>query len=99
MGTMPYISKDEESYHFTAPGEKHQARWTAQAIYTLKIGLFHQQFKLTEKEVSAVKNIKKLCDQVLYQALFLSQIAVCAPHVDLELLKILGKDECYQPVL
>ena len=59
MGTMPCISKDEESYHFIAPIATHRARWMAKTIYILKIGLFHEKFKLTKKEASAVKSMNK----------------------------------------
>ena len=35
---------------FKAPAGLHPARWMANAIYSLKIWIFRQQFKLTEKE-------------------------------------------------
>ena len=88
-----------KSYLFIAPGATHRARWMAKAIYTLKIGLFQKQFKLTKNKASAVKSMNKFVIKCNTKPWFLSQIAVCAPCVDLELLKILAKEECYQPAL
>ena len=99
MGTIPCTSKDEESYHFIAPGTTHRARWMAKAIHTLKIGLFHKQFILTKKEASAVKSMYKFVVKCYSKQWFLSQTSLCVPRVDLELLKILAKEECYQPAL
>ena len=35
---------------YRAPGAIHHARWMAKAIYSFKIFLFRDQFKLTKKE-------------------------------------------------
>ena len=67
----------------------------AEAIYTLKIRLFHEQFKLNKKEASAVKSMNKFVVKCYIKPWFLSQIDVYALHVDLELLKMLAKEECY----
>lgn len=40
--------------HFRAPGAFHHARWMAKIIYCLKIWLFYQQFKLTQRENNAL---------------------------------------------
>ena len=71
----------------------------AKAIYTLKIGLFHEQFKLTKNEASAVKSMNKFVIKSYIKPWFLSQISLCVPRVDLGLLKIFAKEECYQHVL
>ena len=59
LGAMPNSQSNKKSYYFIAPGATHRARWMAKAIYTLKIGLFSDQFQLTPKEKSAVKAINQ----------------------------------------
>lgn len=58
----------EQSYRFRAPGAYHLARWMAKVIYSFKIYLFRDQFKLTPKEA---KNLTEFC-------LFASHIYVTA---------------------
>ena len=99
LGAMPKSQSNKKSYHFIAPGATHPARWMAKAIYTLKIGLFSDQFKLTPKEKSAIKAINQFVVKCYIKPWFLSRIAVCAPCVDLALLKMLTSEECYHPVL
>ena len=99
LGAMPKSQSNNKSYHFIAPGATHRARWMAKAIYTLKIGLFSDQFKLTPKEKSAVKAINQFVIKCYIKPWFLSRIAVCAPRVDLALFKMLAAEECYHPVL
>ena len=96
LGAMPNSKK---SYYFIAPGATRRARWMAKAIYTLKIGLFSDQFQLTPKQKSAVKAINQFVIKCYIKLWFLSRIAVCAPRVDLALLKMLAAEECYHPVL
>jgi len=69
------------------------------AIYSFKIGLFQDQLKLTAKEKAAVKSINQFVIRCYIKPWFLSCIAICAPRVDLELLKLLASEECYQHVL
>jgi hypothetical protein len=62
------ISVHEQPYRFRAPGAYHMARWMAKVIYSFKIYLFRDQFKLTPKEA---KNLTEFC-------LFASHIYVAA---------------------
>jgi hypothetical protein len=48
----------EKGISFTAPAGLHRARWVAKTIYSLKLYLFREQFKLTKREE---RNSRKLC--------------------------------------
>ena len=49
MGVTP-----PRSIHFMAPGPMHHARWMTKVLYSLKVWMFHQQFKLTEKKITTI---------------------------------------------
>ena len=52
------ISVGEQPYRFRASGAYHMARWMAKVIYSFKIYLFRDQFKLMPKEA---KNLTEFC--------------------------------------
>ena len=43
---------------FRVPGANHQARWMAKVIYTFKVWMFRNQFRLTSHEQ---KGLRDLC--------------------------------------
>ena len=45
LGSVP-----ERGIQFMAPGATHHARWVAKVIYSLKICMFREQFRLRKKE-------------------------------------------------
>jgi len=49
--------EDDREVSFRAPGAMHHARWMAKAIYALKLYLFHNQFKLTQRECNNTKDL------------------------------------------
>ena len=53
MGVTP-----PRGIHFMAPGPMHHARWMSKVLYSLKVWMFHQQFKLTDKENN---NLLQMC--------------------------------------
>lgn len=67
----------------------HRARWMARAIYSLKIYLFRQQFKLTKFEQKALERIIKFILVIYVEAWFTAPTAISAPRQDLNLLKAL----------
>ena len=44
--------------HFMKPGAMHHARWMSKIIYSLKVWIFREQFKLTRNEE---KGIREFC--------------------------------------
>jgi len=77
----------ENEYHFRLPGAVHQARWMAKIIYSFKIMLFREQFKMTTKEL---KNLTEFClfvSHVYVKAWISCPLASDAPVNDLQLYK------------
>lgn len=80
---------------FRVPGAIHHARWMAKAIYSLKIFLFRDEFKLTANEKSGFSDICLFIVSTYVQAWFCAPRAVEAPNHDLQFLKKLVR---YQTV-
>ena len=72
---------------FKAPAGLHRARWMAKAIYSLKIFLFKNQFELTDKEESAIRDICLFTVRLYVKVWFTAPVAPFAPRIDLQLLK------------
>lgn len=83
----------EKGISFRAPAGIHRARWMAKSIYSLKIYLFRDQFKLTKKEEKSISEICIFTVMVYVKYWFVSSSACKAPNNDLELLKDLKKFE------
>lgn len=73
--------------HFRQPGAYHLARWMAKAIYCLKIYLFRQQFKLTQREEKALRRICCFVIKCYAKAWFSAANAIEAPLNDINFLK------------
>lgn len=73
--------------HFRQPGAYHFARWMSKAIYCLKIYLFRQQFKLTQREEKALKRICCFIIKCYAKAWFSAPNAIEAPLNDINFLK------------
>lgn len=69
------------------PGADHHARWMSKAIYSLKIYLFREQFKLTSKDETALADICIFILEIYLEAWFTVPLAVRAPYHDLEFVK------------
>jgi len=59
----------------------------AKAIYSLKIWMFRQQFKLTKKEQQGIADVCLFTVHLYVKAWFQAPSAIAAPHNDLLLLK------------
>lgn len=65
----------------------HPARWMAKLIYSMKTWMFRNQFELTEKENTALKEICVYGVRVYVKAWVTAPAASSAPRNDLELMK------------
>lgn len=61
--------------------------WMAKAIYSLKIYLFRDQFKLSKKEEIGIRDAYIFTIKVYIKYWFQSLLGSCAPQNDLQLLK------------
>lgn len=73
--------------HFKKPGAIHHGRWMAKAIYSLKIYLFREQFRLTVKEETALRNICIFIIRLYIKSRFYVPSAIKAPFQDLTFIK------------
>lgn len=71
------LKKKDNRVIFHPPGADYHARWMSKAIYSMKIYLFHKQFKLT----------KKLLDRFYLRLWFQCPLAAKAASLDLQFLK------------
>jgi len=74
-----------------APGAIHQARWMAKALYTIKVWMFKDQFKLTACEEKAHRDVSLFATLVYTKAWTSCPNTTAAPSNDLILLKSLVK--------
>lgn len=69
------------------PGAYHQVRWTAKAVYSLKIYLFREQFRFTSTETIALLQINAFIVKCYCQYWFVANRAEKAPLADLKFLR------------
>ncbi|XP_029708295.2 uncharacterized protein LOC109401706 [Aedes albopictus] len=69
-----------------SPGAMHRARWMSRALYSLKMYLFREQFKLDKSEIRALRRINKFIVLVYLDAWFAAPAGPSAPRHDLQLL-------------
>ena len=74
---------------FRTPGAIHHARWMSKALYSLKIFIFREEFKLTKKEYNSISSICIFIINLYVKAWFNAPIAAFSPHQDLEFFKSL----------
>lgn len=72
---------------FRIPGAFHHARWMAKAIYSLKIYPFRNQFKMTTKELDALRDVCLFIVTTYVQAWCQAPFASKAAKHDLDFLK------------
>lgn len=75
------------SLRFHYPGTVHHARWMAKAIYSLKMSVSRDQFKLTAKEEKGLVDICIFIVDVYVSIWFKAPFAHDAPYNDLLLVK------------
>lgn len=83
----------EKGISFRAPAGLHRARWMAKAIYSLKIYLFGDQFKLIKREEKGIREICIFTVRIYLKYWFQAASGYCAPRNDLQLLKDLRRYE------
>lgn len=81
------------SEHISPPGAMHHARWMSKALYSLKIWIFRNQFKLTKKEESGIKEFCIFVVSIYTKYWIEADKAHLAPYNDLLLLKTLKIEE------
>jgi len=80
-----------------APGAFHKARWRSNAIYTLKIWLFRNQFRLTAREENRLQDV---CIYIVHiRVWYTAPIAACTPNNDLMFLQQLAGYKSISTVL
>lgn len=77
--------------NFKKPGAYHRARWMAKVIYSIKIWMFKQQFKLTKSEEKGLRDICCFAVEIYVKSWFTAPAPRLAPRLDLQLLKSLMK--------
>lgn len=80
---------------FRQPGPYHLARWMAKAIYSLKLFIFRNQFKLNNKEDQSLKEICCFIIKCYVQAWFSAPNAIEAPFNDILFLRKLEAYKSY----
>ena len=82
MGVTP-----PRGIHFMAPGPMHHARWKSKVLYSLKVWMFHQQFKLTDKENNNLLQMFIFSVKIYLKAWIEAPLSAAAPNNDLKLFK------------
>lgn len=72
---------------FRVPGAVHQARWMANLIYSLKMFMFQGEFKMSKKEIQALRRIIIYTIRYHVKAWFKCSDAISAPSHDLNFMK------------
>jgi hypothetical protein len=84
----------EKGISFTAPAGLHRARWMAKAIYSLKLYLFREQFKLTKREEKGIRENCFFAVRVYMKFWFQAASACRALRKDLQWRHGLRKHKC-----
>ncbi|XP_046409261.1 uncharacterized protein LOC124174209 [Ischnura elegans] len=77
----------QRKFKIRPPGAMHQARWMARAIYSLKISLLSDQFKITIKDKTALLDVCLFIVTSYVKPWLQCILAVKAPYQDLCFLK------------
>ena len=73
--------------HFMAPGPMHHARWMSKVLHSLKVWMFHQQFKLTDIENNNLLQMCIFSVKIYRKAWIEAPLSAAAPNNDLKLFK------------
>lgn len=98
--TLIYLGENLEGHNrFRVPGPMHHARWMSKAIYTLKIFIFRDEFKLTVQEHKSLCDISIFIVRFYVKLWFRSTIAAEAPYQDITYLREMQKYKQVDKVL
>jgi hypothetical protein len=76
-----------EKLVFRPPGAMHHARWMSKVLYSLKIFLFQNVFKLTPSEDNALSQITVFIVKIYVRVWFAAPLSISAPNADFGLLQ------------
>lgn len=75
------------NFKFRLPGPSHHARWMAKAIYSLKIFMFRDQFRIKEEEIRGIRDVCIFLVVLYVKAWFTSSLSIEAPDNDIQFIK------------
>lgn len=84
-----FLGGDLGEYNFKQLIPIHHARWMSKAIYSLKIFMFRDQFKLAKSELDGIRDICVFIVRLYVKVWFGCSEAVKAPNQDFNFLKAL----------
>lgn len=73
--------------NFAPPGACGEARWMMKAIYSLKMYLFREQFKLSKYQLKGIRDVCIFTSTLYIKAWFGCRSAINAPKQDLDFIK------------
>lgn len=85
--TILFLGIVPEGHNFRPPGPMHHARWMSKAIYTLKLYLFREVFRLTKHEEKYLRDVSVFIVKFYVQLWFRSPLAVEAPNRDFQFIR------------
>lgn len=81
----------KESPTFRNPGPMHHARWMSKAIYSLKVYMFRDEFRLTPRETANLRDICMFIIRFYVKGWFRCTLARAAPNQDFVFLQELNE--------
>ena len=89
----------QDKVSFKRPGAVHHARWMAKAIYSLKMFIFRDEFRLSNKELHGLRQFCIFIVVLYLKAWFSSTSATTAADHDLQFLKNLIEYKRINPLI
>lgn len=89
----------QDKVSFKRPGAVHHARWMAKGIYSLKMFIFRDEFRLSNKEFHGLRQLCIFIVVLYLKAWFSSTSATAAAHHDLQFLKNLIEYKRINPLI
>lgn len=93
------LTKKEGQVIFHPPGASHHARWMSKALYSLKIYMFRNQFKLTPKEQRGLGMVNVFLLRFYLKLWFQCPSPHRAPRNDLEFIQEMVRYVKVDPIL
>lgn len=84
---LTLIFLGEVGFDFRDPGPTSHARWMAKGIYSLKMFVFREQFKLTARELKGLRDVCIFLVRIYVKAWFGCTNAIAAPNQDYNFIK------------
>ncbi|KAL7297107.1 hypothetical protein TKK_0009529 [Trichogramma kaykai] len=84
-----FLNKKKGDVSFKFPGAMHHARWMSKGIYSLKIYLFRDHFKMSQSDLSGITKVCIFIIVIYLKAWYSCSVPSLAPNLDLKFLKSL----------